>query len=93
LKIATYKIICRFSVLIGYGMELLLAVLSICQGVISSIMTASGMGGQSALSLPGTIVTAIESVGFLDSIPLWIVSLLATDEAVREMQNKLLAVS
>lgn len=75
------KMFVRFALAeaaITYGMELLLAVLSICQGVISSIMTASGMGGQSALSLPGTIETAIESVGFLDSIPLWIVSLLAS---------------
>lgn len=75
------KMFVRFALAeaaITYGMELMLAILSVCQGVISSIMSASGMGGQSALSLPGTIVTAIESVGFLDSIPLWIVSLLAS---------------
>ena len=63
---------------ITYGMELLMAILSVCQGVVSEIMSASGVGGQTALSLPGTIITAIESVGFLDSIPLWIVSLLAS---------------
>lgn len=75
------KLFIRFALAeaaITYGMELLLAVLSICQGVISQIMTASGISGQSALSLPGTMITAIESVGFLDSIPLWIVSLLAS---------------
>ena len=63
---------------ITYGMELLMAILSVCQGVVSEIMSASGVGGQTALSLPGTIITAIESMGFLDSIPLWIVSLLAS---------------
>ena len=63
---------------ITYGMELLMAILSVCQGVVSEIMSASGVGGQTALSLPGTIITAIESVGFLDSIPLWSVSLLAS---------------
>ena len=55
-----------------------MAVLSICQGVISKIMTSSGISGQSALSLPGTMITVIESVGFLDSIPLWIVALLSS---------------
>jgi hypothetical protein len=63
---------------ITYGMELMLAILSICQGVVSGIMSASGMGGQSAVSLPAAMITAIESVGFLDSIPLWIVALLAS---------------
>lgn len=63
---------------ITYGMELLMAILSVCQGVISEIIGSGGVGGQSALSVPETIVTAIESVGFLDSIPLWIVSLLAS---------------
>lgn len=63
---------------ITYGMELLMAILSVCQGVISEIIGSGGVGGQSALIVPETIVTAIESVGFLDSIPLWIVSLLAS---------------
>lgn len=75
------KMFVRFALAeatITYGMELLLAILSVCQGAISGIMGASGVGGQSALSVPGTIITAIETVGFLDSIPLWIVSLLAS---------------
>lgn len=46
--------------------------------MITNIIGASGIGGQAALSLPGGIITAIETVGFLDSIPLWIVSLLAS---------------
>lgn len=75
------KMFVRFALAeaaITYGMELLMAVLSICQGVISKIMTSSGISGQSALSLPGTMITVIESVGFLDSIPLWIVALLSS---------------
>ena len=75
------KLFVRFALAqaaITYGMELLLALLSISQGVITNIIGASGIGGQAALSLPGGIITAIETVGFLDSIPLWIVSLLAS---------------
>lgn len=75
------KMFVRFALAeaaITYGMELLMAVLAICQGVISKIMTSSGTSGQSALSLPGTMITVIESVGFLDSIPLWIVALLSS---------------
>jgi len=75
------KMFVRFALAeaaITYGMELLMAVLSICQGVISKITTSSGISGQSALSLPGTMITVIESVGFLDSIPLWIVALLSS---------------
>lgn len=67
------KMFVRFALAeaaITYGMELLMAILSVCQGVISEIMGSGGVGGQTALSVPGTIVTAIESVGFLDSIPL-----------------------
>ena len=75
------KMFVRFALAeaaITYGMELLMAILSVCQGIISEIMGSGAIGGQTALSVPEAIVTAIESVGFLDSIPLWIVSLLAS---------------
>lgn len=47
-------------------------------GVVSSVM--SGMGGavSTAATLPTEIVSAIEDVGFLASIPLWLVSMLGT---------------
>ena len=75
------KMFIRFALAeaaITYGMDLLLTILAICQGVVSTIMSTGGVGGATALSVPAAIVTAIESVGFLDSIPLWIVSLLAS---------------
>lgn len=75
------KMFIRFALAeaaITYGMELLLAILGICQGIVSTIMNTGGVGGAMALTVPAAIVTAIESVGFLDSIPLWIVSLLAS---------------
>ncbi len=56
------------KVAVGYSLEIMLAIFHICGGVVSSVM--SGMGGRStAATLPTEIVSAIEDVGFLASIP------------------------
>ena len=60
------------------GMELLTAIFSIVQGIISSIMSHSGMAGGTVTELPSEIVDKIEAVGMLESIPLWIVTLLGS---------------
>ena len=73
------RLFVRFALakaLITYGMELMLALLSIIQGVVSSIMRAAGFGSPGATILPAEIVTAIEDCGFLESIPLWAVTLI-----------------
>ena len=57
-------------------MELMLALLEIIQGVISSIMNAAGFGSPQATVLPQEIVTAVEDCGFFESIPLWAVTLI-----------------
>ncbi len=61
---------------ISYGLELMLAFLSIVQGIISTIMNSNGFGGNAMTALPQEIITAIESCGFLESIPLWAVTLI-----------------
>ena len=43
-------------------MELMLALLDIIQGVVSSIMNATGFGAPSSTVLPAEIVTAIEGI-------------------------------
>ena len=73
------KLFVRFALakaLITYGMELMLALLSIIQGIVSSIMNAAGFGAPSATILPAEIVDAIEDCGFFASIPLWAVTLI-----------------
>lgn len=73
------KLFLRFALAKGvvtYGMELMLALLSIVQGVISTIMNSAGFGSPTDTVLPGEIVTAIEDCGFLESIPLWAVTLI-----------------
>ena len=63
---------------IGYGMELMLAIFNICGGIVQSIM--GGMGGMAsaAVSVPQEMVDTIESIGFLESIPLWLVTVLGS---------------
>ncbi len=63
---------------IGHGMELMMALFNIAQGMVSTIMSSSGLTALSATTLPSEMVTTIESVGFLDSIPLWAITLLGS---------------
>ena len=59
-----------------YGLELMLAVFSIVQGMVSTIITQSVSSGMSSVSLPQELIDAINNVGFWDSIPLWAVTLI-----------------
>ena len=73
------KLFIRFALAKGvvtYGMELMLALFSIVQGLISTIMTAAGFGTAQQTVLPSEIVTAVEDCGFFESIPLWAVTLI-----------------
>jgi len=73
------KLFIRFAIakaLITYGMELMLALLEIIQGIVSTIMNAAGFGSSQATVLPSEIVTAIEDCGFFESIPLWAITLI-----------------
>lgn len=73
------KIFIRFvlaKAVVTYGLELMLAFLSIIQGVISTIMNAAGFGQSATTVLPTEIITAIEDCGFFESIPLWAVTLI-----------------
>ena len=76
------KMFVRFALAkgaVGYGLELMTALFSIIQGVVSTIMASSGVEGSSqTLTIPAEMVESIESVGLLDSIPLWIVTLLGS---------------
>jgi hypothetical protein len=73
------KLFIRFAIAKGaitYGMELMLALVNIVQGTISTIMTTAGFGSASQTTLPTEIVDSIESCGFFESIPLWAVTLI-----------------
>ncbi len=66
------------KVAVGYGMELMTAIFNICGSVISAAMGGISSAVTQTASLPQEIVTAVEEVTFLQSIPLWLVSLLGT---------------
>lgn len=75
------KLFLRFAIargLVVYGMEIMMAIFKIIQGITSTIMTIIGIGSASNTVLPQEIIEAVEDCGFLESIPLWAVSLLGS---------------
>lgn len=74
-----FKLFIRFALakmVVTYGLDLMLAIFKIIQGVVSTIITSAGFGSPSQTVLPIEIITAIENTSFLDSIPLWAVTLI-----------------
>ena len=74
-----FKVFIRFAIAraaVVYGLELMMALFNIVQGLISTIIGASGITSGTPTVLPSEIVTSIEDVGFFASIPLWAVTLL-----------------
>lgn len=75
------KIFIRFAIaksVVTYGLELMLALCTIVQGMISTTMGTAGVGRGKDATLPEEIITAIEECGFLESIPLWAVTLIGS---------------
>lgn len=75
------KLFLRFAIAKGvvtYGLELMMSIFSIVQGVISKIMITSGVAGATKTTLPQEMVDAIEDCGFFESIPLWAVTLIGS---------------
>ena len=73
------KLFVRFvlaKAVITHGMELMLAFLRIVQGVIGTIMNSAGFGAAVETVLPQELVAAVEGCGFLESVPLWAVTLI-----------------
>ena len=73
------KVFIRFvlaKAVVTYGLELMMALFRIVQGLMSTIMGASGIGGGTPTVLPQSIIDAINRVGFFESIPLWAVTLI-----------------
>ena len=73
------KLFIRFALAKGvvtYGLELMMALFRIVQGVISTIMSSAGFGAAQQTVLPSEIVNAVEECGFFESIPIWAVTLI-----------------
>lgn len=73
------KVFVRFAVAkaaVTHGLELMNALFSIAQGLVSTIMSAAGFGAVQEAILPTEVITAVEDCGFFESIPLWAVTLI-----------------
>ena len=73
------KLFIRFAIakiVVTYGMDLMLSLFKISQGIVSKIMTISKITGSTNSTLPTTMIKAIEDCGFFESIPLWAVTLI-----------------
>ncbi len=73
------KLFVRFAIakgVISHGLELMMALFNIVQGVIGTIMRTAGFGAAQQTVLPNEIVEAVEDCGFFESIPLWAVTLI-----------------
>ena len=66
------------KVAVGSCMEIMTAIFSVCGGVVAAVMGSVGGSVSTVATLPSEIVTAIEGLGLLASIPLWLVSLLGS---------------
>ena len=73
------RLFVRFAIskgIITYGLELMLAIFKIVQGIMQTIMNTAGLGSAIQTILPDEIINAIESCGFFESIPLWAVTII-----------------
>ena len=61
-----------------YGLELMMSLFTIVQGIISKIMATSGLASTNEMVLPQSIIDAIEDCGFWESVPLWAVTLIGS---------------
>lgn len=75
------KLFVRFvlaKAVVSYGLDLMMALFSIVQGVITTATNAAGLSAQTAVTIPAEMDTAIRELTFLQSIPAWAVSLLGS---------------
>lgn len=73
------KLFVRFAIakiVVTYGMDLMLAVFKISQGIVAKIMSIANVTNSVNSTLPQSMITTIENCGFFESIPLWAVTLI-----------------
>ena len=73
------KLFLRFAiakVLVTYGMDLMLSIFKISQGMVSKVMTMANITNSTNTTLPTSMIETIESVSFLKSVPLWAVTII-----------------
>lgn len=75
------KLFIRFilaKAVVSYGLDLMMALFRIVQGVISTTMDTAGLTAQAAVTMPEEMEAAIQALTFWQSIPTWAVSLIGS---------------
>ena len=75
------KLFIRFvlaKAVVSYGLDLIMALFRIVQGVISTTMNTAGLAAQTAVTMPAEMEAAIRALTFWQSIPAWAVSLIGS---------------
>lgn len=75
------KLFIRFvlaKAVVGYGLDLMMALFRVVQGVISTTMNTAGLAVQTAVTMPAEMTAAIQALTFWQSIPAWAVSLIGS---------------
>ena len=66
------------KVAVGYALDIMTTLFAICGSIVQTMMDRIGAMSAASVTMPQEIIDAIEDVGFLASIPLWLVSLLGS---------------
>lgn len=75
------KLFIRFvlaKAVVTHGLELMMALFRIVQGVITTAMNAANMSTAAAVTIPAEMDAAIRALTFWESIPAWAVSLIGS---------------
>ena len=64
------------KVAITYGMDFLTKIFAVCNGIVATAAGSVGGADGASITMPTEMIDAINSLGFLESIPLWLVTLL-----------------
>ena len=75
------KLFIRFilaKAVVGYGLDIMMAIFKIVQGVISTAMDTAGLAAQTVVTMPTEMEAAIQQLTFWQSIPAWAVSLIGS---------------
>ena len=73
------KLFIRFGLahmIVTYGLDLMLSIFKIVQGITTTIMQTAGFGNSATTVLPSELIQTIESCGFFESIPLWAITII-----------------
>jgi len=75
------KLFVRFAItkgVVSYGLDLLTGLFRIVQGIMSTAMNTANLAAQTAVMMPVELEEAVRELTFLQSIPIWAVSLIGS---------------